>query len=481
MKMFVCFIAALLLLLPGKALCQETAAQAPETAGAQPPAAAEIEQAQAKADADAKKARAEAAMKEAEILALQGQLEAEVKRLEEEKARKDAELEGLRSRYEANEKETEELKKRSEDQRIEADEIAGSVKGIVQDLGNSISQSMVSGELPGRRKVLEPLMSPTEFPSIEHIRKMGELMFDEIKRNGAISKATVTYIDAAGKQISGEVIRIGAFNALWHRDGQVGYLEYAPGKESFTQFTVAMPAHITRAAKKFVKGAAQSLYIDPSSGGAFRQLSDMPTWWEELTSGGPLMWPICASGLLGLMLALERLVVLWREGKKTEELSRNVSPIIQGGNWDAALQQCTGSTVGLAQVLATGITHRQENIEVLESVLEESIQGTLRPLDRNMAALQIIAVVAPLLGLLGTVTGMIVTFQMMTIHGSGDPRMMSGGISEALITTEYGLLISIPIIVAHGYFQGRVERIVNILEEKSMMLVNVVKKMRSQQ
>jgi biopolymer transport protein ExbB len=109
-------------------------------------------------------------------------------------------------------------------------------------------------------------------------------------------------------------------------------------------------------------------------------------------------------------------------------------------------------------------------------VLEESIQGSLAPLDRNMGSLQIVAVVEPLLGLLGTVTGMITTFQMLTIYGSGDPRMMSGGISEALVTTEYGLLISIPIILVHGYFQGRVNSITGAMEEKSMMLVNAVKK-----
>ena len=113
---------------------------------------------------------------------------------------------------------------------------------------------------------------------------------------------------------------------------------------------------------------------------------------------------------------------------------------------------------------------------MLESVLEETIQGSLRPLDRNMGALQIIAIVEPLLGLLGTVTGMITTFQMLTIYGSGDPRIMSGGISEALVTTQYGLLISIPIILVHGWFQGRVDRITSTMEEKAMMLVNAVKK-----
>ena len=128
-----------------------------------------------------------------------------------------------------------------------------------------------------------------------------------------------------------------------------------------------------------------------------------------------------------------------------------------------------------------GIDHRHERVEVLESVMEEAIQKSLPRLERNMSALSILGMVSPLIGLLGTVTGMIATFQMITLYGTGDPKIMSGGISEALVTTQYGLIVAIPIILLHGYFQGRIDRIVGILEEKSIMLVNAVKKQPSSQ
>ena len=203
----------------------------------------------------------------------------------------------------------------------------------------------------------------------------------------------------------------------------------------------------------------------------------MPDWLEELKSGGSLMWPICFIGIIGGILALERFLVLLRESRRTEALSAQRDAGHPAGQMGGSTSACAaGSTGNSGRVLNAGIDHRQEAPEVIESVIDEAIQGSMKPLERNMASLQIIAVVAPLLGLLGTVTGMIATFQMITIYGSGDPRMMSGGISEALITTEYGLFIAIPIILVHGYFQGRANGIINTLEEKSMMLVNAVKK-----
>jgi biopolymer transport protein ExbB len=454
----------------------EPAAQGEKAAPAEQQPAIDINKAQQQADADAKKAREDAALKEAEILEQQGKLQAVIDDLEQKKKAQDAINDGLKKRYEANEQEIAKIQKRAEEIKNESDELAGSVKGIAQDLGVALSQSMVSGETPGRKEIVTPLVTQMQFPSLENIQKMGNLIFDEMKRNGKVSVTTLTYVDASGKETSGEVMRIGNFNALWRKNGEVGYLEYAPSKESFSQFFVKMPSSYISEAEKFSANKSQGLFVDPSSGGAFRFISDMPDWWEELKSGGSLMWPICLVGILGVIIALERFFVLLRESKKTQNIATKVSPVIQEGNWAEALRICAQSKASVARVLTIGINHRQESPEVLESVVEEAIQGSMKPLDRNMASLQIIAVVAPLLGLLGTVTGMIATFQMLTIYGSGDPRMMSGGISEALITTEYGLFIAIPVILVHGYFQSRVNAIINTMEEKAMMLVNAVKK-----
>ena len=436
---------------------------------------APIDTAQQKADLDAQKARKEAALKEAEILAAEGKLQARVSQMEEERKAQEKLLKSLDTQYQDNDKEIDRLQKRMEEQQGEANEIAGTVHGLAQDLGSVLRQSIVSVEIPGRQEVLEPLLSETEFPSLENIKQMSGLFFEEIEQNGEIAVNSLSFIDRSGKKTSGEVIRIGSFNALFSKDGEVGYLEYSPSKQAFHQLTMDPPRSMARSARKFAEDNSQSLYVDLSGGGAFRQLTEKPTWLDELKSGGILVYPIVGLGLIALILILERFLLLYREGRYSETLSKEITPLLQGGKWDKALQLCTRKGGSLAQVLESGINHRHEQTEIVESVISEKIQSSLPLLERNMSALQILGMVSPLMGLLGTVTGMIATFQMITLYGTGDPKIMSGGISEALITTEYGLIVAIPIILAHGYLQGKIDGIINTLEEKAITLVNAIK------
>jgi biopolymer transport protein ExbB len=116
--------------------------------------------------------------------------------------------------------------------------------------------------------------------------------------------------------------------------------------------------------------------------------------------------------------------------------------------------------------------------ETQESVLQEAILNQLPKVERGMAVLAVLGAVAPLLGLLGTVTGMIDTFRVITIYGTGDPKLMSGGISEALVTTELGLAVAIPIMLLHTFLNRRVSHIIGEMEEKSVQLCNIFQKHR---
>lgn len=435
-----------------------------------------ITKAQTRADADAVKADKEAILKEADILHARGELEKRVSEMEAAKREQDRKITGLNDQYHANDKEIARLQKRLEEQEGAMDEVSGTVRGLAQDTATVLRRSIVSGEKPGRDKQIEPLLSELEFPTLDNIIKMTDLMFDEIASNGKISVTAQKFVDAAGKETNGEVIRIGAFNALYRKNNKVGYLEYSGAKQAFHELIVTPPSDMAKAAKRFAAKKSQGLYLDLSGGAAFRQLTDMPGWYDQLKSGGALMYPLVIVGVLALVLMLERLQVLIREGKNTEGLADRITSVLQNKNWNEALRLCKETKGSLAQIIEAGIAHRHERAEVLESVLQEAIQSVLPRLERSMSALQILGMVAPLLGLLGTVTGMIATFQMITLYGTGDPKIMSGGISEALITTQYGLIVAIPIILVHGYFQGRIDRIVGLLEEKGMMLVNAVKK-----
>ncbi len=434
-----------------------------------------IDQAQEKAEQDAARATKEAALKEAEILYERGELKAKVAEMQKAKKEQDRLLESLNKQYHENDKEIERLQKRLDEQEGAMNEVSGSVRGLAQDTATLLRRSIVSGERPQRDTIVEPLLSELEFPSLENIQKMTDVMFDEIERNGTIEVKTLNFVDASGKETRGEVMRIGAFNAIFRQENRVGYLEYATVKQAFHELIVTPPREMTKEARKFFTNESQGLYLDLSAGGAFRQLTDMPSWYEQLQSGGALMYPLLGVGLFALILVLERLMVLVRESKTTESLSDRIASFLQTKKWNEALRLCNEKKGSLADVLKAGINHRHERVEVLESVMAEAIQSTLPRLERNMSALQILGMVAPLLGLLGTVTGMIATFQMITLYGTGDPKIMSGGISEALVTTQYGLIVAIPIILIHGYFQGRIDNIIGNLEEKAIMLVNAAR------
>jgi biopolymer transport protein ExbB len=474
MKLHLCIWLLTGAVLAGSAFGQDAAVEQGEKS--RPAVVQPIDRAQDQAEADAAQAEKEAADRKFDMLYEQGLLSDRIAAMETRKKELDRSLASLNTSYHANDKEIERLQKRLEDQQGAMDEVSGSVRGIAQDTATVIRQSLVSGDQSGRDAVFEPLLGETEFPTLDNIQLMTDVIFDEIRRNGTIVAAEQGYVDAAGRQTRGEVIRIGAFNALYRRDGKVGYLEYIPSKQALHELSVTPPQEMISAAAAFAAGKAPDLYVDISAGGAFRQLTDMPTWYEQLQAGGALMYPLIAVGLIALLIIIERLMVLVREGRESESLARKITPLLDAKKYNDALIVCTGKKTCLADVVEAGIGHRHEPVEVLESVLEEAIQKTLPRLDRYMGSLQIMGMVSPLLGLLGTVTGMIATFQMITLYGTGDPKIMSGGISEALVTTQYGLMIAIPIILVHGYLQGRIDRIVNTLEEKSIMLVNAVKK-----
>jgi biopolymer transport protein ExbB len=180
---------------------------------------------------------------------------------------------------------------------------------------------------------------------------------------------------------------------------------------------------------------------------------------------------------LALILVLERVLFLQRVHTRTDIIMGKVNELASRGKWDECqdlLKKKRGGPV--RNVLISGLASRGEDRETLESVLQESILRELPRLERFLPTLNIMAAIAPLLGLLGTVTGMINTFHVITLYGTGDPRMMSGGISEALVTTMLGLAVAIPIMLIHTFLSRRVDHITGDMEEKAVALTNIIHK-----
>jgi biopolymer transport protein ExbB len=246
--------------------------------------------------------------------------------------------------------------------------------------------------------------------------------------------------------------------------------------------TAAPPGwRIERNLDRYLSGDTDAVYLDVSGGAALKQLSRRATFWEEIQSGGFLVWPILLVGFAAVMLMVERLYFLGRVRQNTDILMNEVTDLVVTGDFEGALA-AAGTQAGrpTANVIKAGLGVQAEPRDIIESSLSEAILKETPRLERFLPALKVLAAIAPLLGLLGTVTGMINTFKVITVHGTGDPRLMAGGISEALITTQLGLAVAIPIMMMAAFLGRKAQAIAADMEEKAMaMMAALLKRQRN--
>ena len=297
---------------------------------------------------------------------------------------------------------------------------------------------------------------------------------------GEIRKGDGPLIAADGTRTNGTVVRVGGFTAFFRRDDRVGYLRRAPDLDHLSIIPGTPPWGVRRAITAYFDGEGRHLPLDVSGGVIAASVNRASDWRAFLAAGGPLIWPILLIGLVAVILCIERLVSLLRIPTRTDRLMDRLRDLAENREWSQCRDLCrTKSHIPTCNVLDAGLAHRNADGGTLETVLEEAVLKEMPRLERFLTTLGVLAAVAPLLGLLGTVTGMIHTFQGITVFGAGDPRMMSGGISEALITTQLGLAVAIPIMIAHHFYDRRVEKIVGDMEEKGTALVAALMRLRS--
>lgn len=196
--------------------------------------------------------------------------------------------------------------------------------------------------------------------------------------------------------------------------------------------------------------------------------------WEIVRAGGPLMWPIILCSIGAAAIILERLWTLQDKRVVPPDLTQKVRHLIETNQINdkviAALQQNSA----LGQLLAAALANRHRSREVIMERLEDSGRHIVHELERFLSTLGTIAGVSPLLGLLGTVTGIIKSFNAIQAGGMGDPRALSGGIAEALIATAAGLCVAIPALISYRFLRGRVERIVVEMEKDAVRIADAI-------
>ncbi|MEN1729150.1 MAG: MotA/TolQ/ExbB proton channel family protein [Pseudomonadota bacterium] len=377
--------------------------------------------------------------------------------LEEARAelrREEARSERLNNAFDANEQALVELETTLDERMGNLGELFGVVRQVAGDVGTSIEESMVSAQLPGRAQYLNDLAQRSELPTSEELSRMWLEMVREIYESGRIVRFTAPVVNQDGQPEQGrEVVRIGVFNAL--SDGKFltwNGTELAELPRQPDARFLSLAADLQNASP----GDVTDMAIDGTRGAILAQVVRSPTWAERRRQGGPVGNVIIALGVFGVLFSIWKGVVLFMRGNSIKrQLKRD---------------EATDNNA-LGRVMKVYQDDPDQDVETLELKLDEAILRETAPLESGLPLIKVLYVIAPLVGLLGTVVGMIQTFQQITLFGTGDPRMMASGISMALITTVLGLVVAIPLTIIHSVLHSRARALIQILEEQAAGII----------
>ncbi len=341
----------------------------------------------------------------------------------------------------------------------ELKELFGVLQQVAGDTRSKFQTSVISAQIANRGDFLDEFAqsmgSSSKLASIEEIERLWFELQREMTQSGKVHKFSREVVAANGEKSQAEVIRVGGFNLV--SNGK--YLEYIDETGSVAQLIRQPSSRYLSSANeltssKFISGNSQVVpfALDPTGGSILGLLVQAPDIQERVEQGGAVGYVILGIGLIGLLIALERFVTLFLIGSKVNRQLKT---------------DTSSSDNPLGRVMLVQDKNPSDDIETLELKLSESILKEVPVLTSRLTFIKIISVVAPLIGLLGTVTGMINTFQAITLFGTGDPKLMAGGISQALVTTVLGLVVAIPMVFISTLLNTRSRGIINVLQQQS--------------
>jgi biopolymer transport protein ExbB len=338
-------------------------------------------------------------------------------------------------------------------------ELFGVLQTVSGDATGRFKESLTNIQFPDRGKFLTELGSKmagaSELASIEDIEKLWYELQREVSESGKVVSFPQSITLANGEIVTTDIVRVGVFNIVFDD----GFLKYDSGTGTISELQrQPEQSRYTNSAGDMVEATEGPVKfaVDVTRGGILALLVESPTITERINQGGIVGYCIIALGIIGLLIAVWRWIGL-------STASRKVS---------AQLKSDTANTDNpLGRVLAAYESNRNADTETIELKLSEAALKEMPGLTKGLLFIKVVSVVAPLMGLLGTVTGMIQTFQVITLYGAGDPKMMAGGISQALMTTVLGLVVAIPMVLIHTLVSGQSRKIVNIIHSQSAGIV----------
>jgi biopolymer transport protein ExbB len=448
-----------------------------------PALAQDVREAVKKAETDRAAAEARAKEVEAKILADRDALMKEITELETRQKQLETDIKALQSRRQSAHDRHERLGEKWSGEEVEFREISGNVRMAAKDIDALLLTSPITALDPKRHEAIRPLLQEGYFPGIDDISAMSAVLFDEMSRSSQVRLQKGKYVGRDGVEHDADILTLGRFTSMYRDGKEVGFLSYSPGEmpseSKLVALSVLPSGGMARDMKHYFAGKGSMVPIDIAGGESLSQLTHHLSLKEEFKLGGNIMWPIMIVGLWVVLFTLYKFIYLKRVHGDTDKIMGEVTELAARNDWEGVERVMTthkNHNWPVVNVLRDGIKARSEDRETLENVLQESILREMPRLEKGLSFMAALGAIAPLLGLLGTVTGMIRTFNVITVYGTGDPKLMSGGISEALIATKWGLCIAVPTMLLHVFLARRAQGVVSDMEEKAVGLTNVVQK-----
>jgi biopolymer transport protein ExbB len=372
-------------------------------------------------------------------------------------ARERARSTQLTSAYETNEKQLAALQEQLDAKAGNLGEMFGVVRQVANDFSSVVHNSMISAQFPERDAFIAQLAQSKALPSIAELERFWFELQREMTESGKVVRFKTKYVEPAGTSAEGTVVRVGPFNAT--SDGD--YLSYIPSEKRFAVMgrqpagDLISPSYVEEATSGYVK-----TMVDPTRGVLLSIYAQRPGWWERIEKGEAVGYVILLVGAVGAGLLIYQLFYLATVRGRV----RNQLKFPEHAVPDNPLGRVLVSFKGDASKL-------DEDTEVVELRISEAVLKEVPVLERYQSFLKLAVAAGPLLGLVGTVLGMIITFQSITESGSSDPKLMANGISQAMIATLLGLGIAVPLLFGNAWLASISRSIVQILEEQSTGLL----------
>jgi len=363
-----------------------------------------------------------------------------------------------------NEERLVELQRRLDEAKGELRELFGVLQQVAGDTRSLIQGSLVTlqaraqriDRLEGIETLIEKSNRASQLPSIDEIEVLWRELMREMTQSGRITEFPYTVATAGGDREEVDLIRVGLFNLVANGE----YFFFDEAANTVVELAKQPPRFESTAAAltNAQPGEIVRFGIDPLRGQLLQLLKEVPDPLERIDQGGAVGYVILALGAIGILIVIYKTITLTLTSMAVRSQVKSDTP--KKGN-------------PLGRILSVYHDNRNVDVETLELKLDEAILRETPALERGLTLIKIISAVAPLFGLLGTVTGMIETFQAITLFGTGDPKLMAGGISQALVTTVLGLVVAIPTLLLHSLVAGIAKNIIHVLEEQSAGIIAV--------